>query len=146
VLGVESFAKTTVNHELETSFEGAKDVLNYLAIKSPQAAHYFEILTSLSSAITKRRSKAPPASGGGRYVSRIFSLDSSTTSEIQLPNSEAVAAIPPAQMGHWEDPFSTFAGGDAGVFNWSATQLERGDLDMDWEGLNISQWDNFPYS
>lgn len=79
-------------------------------------------------------------------MSRIFSLDSSTTSEVQLPSNEAVAALPPAQMSMWEDPFSTFAGGDAGVFAWSEAQMGRGELDMDWDGLNISQWDNFPYS
>lgn len=53
-------------------------------------------------------------------------------------------------MGLWEDPFSSFLGGDGDgdgdVFAWSEAQMERaGDIDVDWEGLNISQWDNFPY-
>src|SRR6478735_6523709 len=79
VLGLEIFAKYPVESDINNAFEGAKDVLRHLATQSPQAAHYLDILTTLSGAIDKRRSNEA-SSGRSRYVSKLFSLDAPESS------------------------------------------------------------------
>jgi hypothetical protein len=37
------------------------------------------------------------------------------------------------------------ATGSSDVWSMALRQLEPGDLVLDWESLNISQWDNFPF-
>ncbi|KAF4470452.1 nitrate assimilation regulatory nirA [Fusarium albosuccineum] len=136
VLGFEMFAKHPVDSDIEMAFQGAKDVLTHLSKQSPQAAHYLEILASLSSAIAKRRSKESSA-GRSRYVSKILSLDSSAPGgpgdEVQwLPISLNDNQLMPAVDGE-------------AAQDWAFPQLEGGDLCLDWESLNISQWDSFPF-
>ncbi|KAI9148305.1 Filamentous growth regulator [Paramyrothecium foliicola] len=146
VLGVESFAKVGANYEIERAFEGSKQVLGFLATRSPQASHYLDILNSLSNAIQKQRSRM--SSGrASRYVSKLFSLGSSSSSEGPLSDRSkndiswsnmlldetAMDAIPnlpalPDDPAKWPD----------------AAQLDP-EMYIDWETVNISHWDNFPF-
>ncbi|KAF4974589.1 hypothetical protein FZEAL_8516 [Fusarium zealandicum] len=137
VLGLEIFAKQSVDSDIETAFQGAKEVLSHLSRQSPQAAHYLEILTTLSSAIAKRHSRERSA-GRSRYVSRIFSLDLSADP----------AGHPNQQESRWPDLVpndSQFLPGPDETQDWAFPQLEGGDLCLDWDSLSISQWDNFPF-
>lgn len=148
ILGFEIFAGGPVGYGIETAFHDSKEVLQYLAPLSPQAAHYVEILNSLSNAI--RRHRARPGDGGRRqYVSKLFSFDSSA--QLQQPPQH-----PPDDQGDgegaapaWSEDAAGFldsssaAGND--VWSMALRQLEPGDLVLDWESLNISQWDNFPF-
>ncbi|RSL59918.1 hypothetical protein CEP54_007035 [Fusarium duplospermum] len=136
VLGFEIFAKYPVDSDIETAFQGAKEVLTHLSKQSPQAAHYLEILTTLSSAIAKRRSKETSA-GRSRYVSKIFSLDSSAKSEPSTQESWPLITPNDSQFFLRLD--------DEATQDWSFPQLEGADLCLDWESLNISQWDSFPF-
>lgn len=146
VLGVESFAKPSVNYEIERAFEGAKQVLSFLAARSPQASHYLDILTSLSNAIAKQRSRTEPGRGS-RYVSRLFSMGSSSGSAVNLAeqmtddpswanallDDETAAAIP---------DLPNIANSPSG---WASGGQVDPELFIDWETVNISHWDNFPF-
>lgn len=127
VLGFESFAKRNADYNIETAFHGAREILSFMATQSPQAAHYFEILTSLSNAVTERRGRVA-SSVRSRYVSRLFSFDSERNID-HMPlapstddQSQQMANILP---------------------EWSPD--DGRDVFLDWDSLNISQWDNFPY-
>jgi hypothetical protein len=68
-----------VRHVVGCAFENAIRALTYSAIRSPQAVFYLEILTSLSAAIAKKRSKVDSVHVN-RHVSRLF------TSELLEPD------------------------------------------------------------
>lgn len=138
VLGFEIFAKTSVEHERETAFHGASDVLRYLSTQSPQAKHYLDILTSLSNAAVRRRSSQSSA-GRSRYVSRIFSLSSS--SDVEKPSYEDDSIW---VQGDFIDPLNTREGDEA-MTGLSFPPLEGNELGLDWDSLDISQWDSFPF-
>ncbi|KAM0715806.1 hypothetical protein Q7P37_008320 [Cladosporium fusiforme] len=146
VLGVESFAKPSVNNEVERAFEGAKRVLSFLAIRSPQANHYLDILTSLSNAITEQRCRAEPARAS-RYVSRLFSFGSSvsTAGTLSDPSKDDMS-----WTGDLLDEATMAAISNPGVFADSPSKWPNSDqldpeLFIDWETVNISHWDNFPF-
>ncbi|KAJ3959980.1 hypothetical protein N0V92_003373 [Colletotrichum tropicale] len=154
VLGVENFAKSAIDIETDRAFQGAIDVLAFLAAQSHQAAHYLEILTSLSNAISERRAKPAPV-GGSRYVSKLFSLDP------PCPVSSGSNLFSQRHQGEDETGFwplirfeqgvvgeggmsSGLGAGDPG--SWPEVQLDDDDLSIDWESLNIFQWDSFPFN
>lgn len=145
-MGVESFAKSSVNQEVERAFESGKRVLSFLAIRSPQASHYLEILTSLSNAIAEQRCRAEP-SRASRYVSRLFSLESSTSSA-GAQNDPTKDTMP--WTGDLLDEATMAALADSSVFSdspfrWPNNEQIDPDLFVDWETVNISHWDNFPF-
>ncbi|KAF5501750.1 Filamentous growth regulator 27 [Colletotrichum siamense] len=155
VLGVENFAKSAIDIETDRAFQGAIDVLAFLAAQSHQAAHYLEILTSLSNAISERRAKPAPV-GGSRYVSKLFSLDP------PCPASSGSNMFSQRHQGEDETGFwplirfeqgavgeSGISGGGLGAGDpgsWPEVQLDDDDLSIDWESLNIFQWDSFPFN
>ncbi|GAD92158.1 hypothetical protein NECHADRAFT_45955 [Paecilomyces variotii No. 5] len=140
VLGLEIFAKYPVDPNIETAFQGSQKVLKHFSMQSPQAEHYLEILTSLSSAIKKRHSKE--ASGGrSRYVSKIFSFDFSANTDGNSGDRED-SNLPPV-ISNDNHLFSK--GDDGAAQDWAFPQLEDSDLYLDWDVLNISQWDSFPF-
>ncbi|PHH72546.1 hypothetical protein CDD82_5926 [Ophiocordyceps australis] len=76
VLGFETFVKgckRCMDWEVERAFEAARDILQYFAVQSPQAAHYHEILSLLAKAIDKRRQDVA-SRRQDRCVSQIFRL------------------------------------------------------------------------
>lgn len=133
------FAKNSTDYEIESAFRGAREVLSYLSTQSPQAAHYLEILGSLSNAISKRRSKEVPVERN-RYVSKLFTF-SDSAAEIEEPSAAGQAEVSrsitnfPSVIEGLEDGSS--------VLNFG--QFDSGDICLDWESLSIAQWDSFPF-
>ena len=142
-MGFETFAKGTVDYGIESAFHGARDLLNFLSTKSPQAALYHDILTSLSNAITQRRGRMA-SKGRSSYVSRIFNFDRPAPTEeeadVEMSRDEShVEAGDEDQRIQIEDIFN----------NWSLgqnTPVNGGEVFLDWDSLDISQWDSFPYT
>lgn len=140
VLGFEIFAKRSIDYDIESAFSGARDVLNFLATQSPQAGHYYEILTLLANAITKQREKIA-SKGRSRYVSKIFTLNrTEDAAECDaegerdwLPTTSVAYAPAPAEEG-----VSWLSG--------NRTPAEPGEeVFLGWDSLDISQWDSFPF-
>ncbi|KAK1515585.1 uncharacterized protein CCOS01_12783 [Colletotrichum costaricense] len=138
ILGVECFAKVSIDLETDRAFQGAMDVLKFLAGQSPQAAHYLEILMSLATAITERRSKLNNA-GGSRYVSRLFSLES--LSSVSAGNPEGYTEEEPSWASTRavteQGSFDVWPGADGGLLNWSELQFDDSDLHIDWQSLSV---------
>lgn len=136
------FAKQDLDYEVHNSFRNARDVLDFLAAQSPQAAHYAEILKLLSRAIKKRK-RNTSSKDRGKYVKRILSLESSRSSSDQEDNATcddfpsvglAGSTIEnPAES--WSSYQPGFQEADGGV-----------DLMYGWDSLDLGQWDNFPFS
>ncbi|KAF4454887.1 hypothetical protein F53441_2680 [Fusarium austroafricanum] len=138
VLGLEIFAKYPVESDINNAFQGAKDVLRHLATQSPQAAHYLDILTTLSGAIDKRRSNEA-STGRSRYVSKLFSLDTPAESSASQPAQVTLDDMFPFTL-------QTPQMGDETMQDWVFQQPEGGgDLGLDWETLNVSLWDTYPF-
>ncbi|KAG5927096.1 hypothetical protein E4U53_002927 [Claviceps sorghi] len=131
VLGFELFAKRSNEYGVETAFVGAKDVLHFLSLQSPQAGHYYEILTLLSNEIAKQRQNVAVA-GRSQYVSKIFTL----REENEVPAGE-----------RYGDRFVSIQAED-GV-RWPAGSRtpasEEQEGFLGWDSFDISQWDNFPF-
>ncbi|KAL4728764.1 hypothetical protein ACLX1H_003163 [Fusarium chlamydosporum] len=137
ILGLEIFAKYPVESDINTAFQGAKQVLKHLATQSPQAAHYLDILTTLSGAIDKRRS-TESSTGRSRYVSKLFSLDAPTSSQGGQEMLDTMFPFTEPQSG------ATQVVDDA-MQDWVFQEPEGGDFSLDWESLNVSLWDTYPF-
>ncbi|KAF4781405.1 hypothetical protein HER10_EVM0011371 [Colletotrichum scovillei] len=120
ILGVECFARVSIDLETDRAFQGAMDVLKFLAGQSPQAAHYLEILTSLATAITERRSKSNNA-GGSRYEGY----------------TEGEPSWAPARAVTEQGSFDVWPGADGGLLNWNELQFDDSDLHIDWQSLSV---------
>lgn len=140
VLGFEVFAKSTVDFGIESGFHGSRDLLSFLGVKSPQAALYYDILTSLGNAISEYRKRAL-GNGKSSYVSKIFNFGQGQTggrsseAEQQVDGTGSTLAEQRSQM-------------DDILAGWSYgqnTPVGSGEMFLDWDSLDISQWDSFPY-
>ncbi|KXH52876.1 hypothetical protein CSAL01_09801 [Colletotrichum salicis] len=138
ILGVECFAKVSTDLETDKAFQGAMDVLTFLAGQSPQAAHYVEILTSLATAIAERRSKSHNI-GSSRYVSRLFNIESldSVSGNNQEGCAEGEPSWAPNRAVIEQGPFDVWPGADGGLLNWSELQFDDSDLHIDWQSLSV---------
>ncbi|KAK1659129.1 hypothetical protein BDP55DRAFT_697845 [Colletotrichum godetiae] len=138
ILGVECFAKVSTDLETDKAFQGAMDVLTFLAGQSPQAAHYLEILTSLATAIAERRSKSNNVESS-RYVSRLFNIES--LGHVSGNNQEGFAEREPSWAPNRtvteQGPFDVWPGADGGLLNWSELQFDDSDLHIDWQSLGV---------
>lgn len=137
ILGLEIFAKYPVESDINNAFQGAKQVLKHLATQSPQAAHYLDILTTLSGAIDKRRS-TESSTGRSRYVSKLFSLDAPTSSQGGQEMLDTMFPFTEPQSG------ATQVVDDA-MQDWVFQEPEGGEFSLDWESLNVSLWDTYPF-
>ncbi|VUC37378.1 unnamed protein product [Clonostachys rosea] len=140
VLGFQIFAKDVVDYGIESAFHGARELLNFLGAKSSQATLYYDILTSLSNVINERREKSSTKSRTA-YVSKLFNF------ERQQSEGQAVdgnGMNPAAQSSEDQQPAQTndlFATCSLG----NNTPLESGEMFLDWDSLDISLWESFPY-
>ncbi|CZT14130.1 uncharacterized protein RCC_00103 [Ramularia collo-cygni] len=77
LLGFSMFAQSDPVPEIEEAFRNAITVLERLAKFSPQARHYFDILTSFSEAVYLRREQLgrERRKKSDRFVSQIFTAD-----------------------------------------------------------------------
>ncbi|KAL7796727.1 hypothetical protein V8C37DRAFT_408211 [Trichoderma ceciliae] len=140
ILGFDMFAKRELDYEVEIAFRSAKDVLDFLGIQSPQAAHYSEILNLLSNAIVKQRMKlsSRPRS---RYVGKLlsFSREGDTSQDNGANNDDETlldnnTGLPTGETdGVW-------------IADLSGQHAEMdGDMLRGWDSLDLSQWDSFPF-
>lgn len=133
-------AERNSDYEVEKGFRSAKELLEYLAMQSPQAAHYCEILGLLLSAIETPR-KRLATRGRNKYVGRLFTLDRVTE------NSSAMDILPDNSGDLAGRDFAGLAGEENGV--WVGFPQPLTDIDGDflsgWDALDLSQWDNFPF-
>ncbi|KAG8406549.1 hypothetical protein J3459_018668 [Metarhizium acridum] len=140
VLGFEIFAMRSIEFDIEAAFAGARDILNFLATQSPQAGHYYEILTLLSNAISKQRQNAA-STGRSRYVSKIFTLQEAKEPVSDRPRDDQGRLTP--LVGGLVPPLAENAG------NWLSDDRTPADpgqeVFLGWDSLDISQWDNFPF-
>ncbi|KAK7550099.1 putative C6 transcription factor [Phyllosticta citricarpa] len=77
VLGFSIFAQGEANFDIEDAFNEARKVLQFLARLSPQAEHYYEILSNFSEAIGKHRQQLAHQKRRvkKKYVSQIFTME-----------------------------------------------------------------------
>ncbi|OHE99620.1 hypothetical protein CORC01_04978 [Colletotrichum orchidophilum] len=138
ILGVECFAEVIIDLDTDRAFQGAMDVLSFLASQSPQAAHYLEILTSLANAIAERRSKSNPVERSG-YVSRLFEMESlgSVSTNNQEGSVEDEPSWAPTREVTDQGSFDVWPGVDGGLLNWSELQFDDSDLHIDWQSLSV---------
>lgn len=141
MLGFQIFAKSNVDYGVESAFHEARELLRFFGTKSPQAALYYDILTSLSNSITEYRQRAV-TKGRSSYVSKIFNFDGG--SNATYPNNapqetEADASGVDEQRTQMDDLLATLSFGQN-------TPMGTGDMLFDWDSLDISQWDSFPYA
>lgn len=146
MLGVQNFAKPGINFETERAFEGAKRVLSFLATRSPQASHYLDILNSLSNAIAEQRARTEHGRAN-RYVSRLFSFGSSTsnveTFGDHMQDTSDMGALLGDSASVAIDDLPSYSGSPS---VWPNNDQLDPELFIDWETVNISHWDNFPFS
>ncbi|KAI5363670.1 hypothetical protein Slin15195_G093230 [Septoria linicola] len=77
LLGFSMFAQADPVREVDGAFQNAIAVLERLGVVSPQARHYYEILSTLSDAIMARREQLgrERRKKSNQYVSQIFTAD-----------------------------------------------------------------------
>lgn len=136
------FAKRELDYEIESAFRGAKEVLDFIAIQSPQAALYSEILSLLSNAISKQRDQLA-SRGRSKLVSRLFSFSEPTGSSTEMEPIADKAGFP-VQASPSVAPLDTGAGWMMGAGGSQVPDLD-GELLPGWDSLDLSQWDNFPF-
>ncbi|KAM3465735.1 hypothetical protein NHJ6243_001407 [Beauveria neobassiana] len=143
ILGFDMFAKRELDVEIESAFAGAREILDFIAEQSSQAAHYAEILGLLSSAIAEQRRKTA-SQGRSKLVSRLFSSsgDDATAQgdDVSFRPSEGASQpagdrMLPDGTGHWL----------LGQPPTLSAELES-DFIEGWDVLDLSQWDNFPFN
>ncbi|KPM35219.1 hypothetical protein AK830_g11353 [Neonectria ditissima] len=141
ILGFVMVAERNTDYEVEKAFRSAKEILESLAVQSPQAAHYSEILGLLLSAI-----ETPPrrltSRGGNKYVGRLFALDQ------EAEGSSALDSVPDGMKQSVGKDVVGLIDEESG--GWTGFQQQAfADIDGDflsgWDSLDLSQWDNFPF-
>ncbi|EJP70997.1 Zn(II)2Cys6 transcription factor [Beauveria bassiana ARSEF 2860] len=128
ILGFDMFAKRELDFEIESAFAGAREILDFIAEQSSQAAHYAEILGLLSSAIAEQRRKTA-SQGRSKLVSRLFS----SSGDDATAQGDDVSFRP--SEGHWL----------LGQPPTLSAELES-DFIEGLDVLDLSQWDNFPFN
>lgn len=140
------FSQREVDSGLEEAFNGAIEILRVLSQQSAQAAHYFEILTTLANAVAEKRQRLslqrPQCS---RYVSKLFSLNKPTPRQSEDVEVQAGALQPDGTLSpvsnHANNVF-LLAQGDRSASNPTP---EVDSLFSGWEGLDLPLWDSFPF-
>ncbi|KAH7149193.1 hypothetical protein B0J13DRAFT_606369 [Dactylonectria estremocensis] len=140
ILGFVMVAERNSDYEVEKGFRSAKEILASLAVQSPQAAHYSEILGLLLSAIETPRRRLTTR-GRNKYVGRLFSLDK------VAEGSSDMGTVPENSGNSLGGDAMDLTGDDNGL--WASFQQSLADIDGDflsgWDALDLSQWDNFPF-
>lgn len=106
LLGFSMFAQVEPVPEVDGAFQNAISVLEQLGQLSPQARHYFEILSTFSDAIYARREQLgrERRRKSDRYVSQIFTADFQDpsvagTSNAPAATGDAAAYTTPSSAG-----------------------------------------------
>lgn len=131
------FSQKEVDSALDSAFNGALDILRMLSQQSAQAAHYLEILTFLSTAISEQRQRLASQSrhSRSRYVSKLFSLHRRRSPEAQETESSGVSPL----------ASSTAPQSDEQADRSLTMPADIDDAFSGWEGMELPLWDSFPY-
>ncbi|KKK21937.1 hypothetical protein AOCH_000173, partial [Aspergillus ochraceoroseus] len=126
VVGFLMFSGRDVSLEVEEAFASAQELLQMLARRSPQAAHYNEILCLLATVIAEQRQRLNEQAARSRsqYVNRIFIFDQDRPS-----TSTAMHRDP---VDDWMRE-TLFDPPTSGAF-------------LGWDSLDLPLWDNFPFN
>lgn len=129
------FAEKNRDYEVEGAFDGAKDVLGFLSAQSPQAGHYLEILSLLSTAIDRQRQRQTTR-GRNKYVGKILTLNNDPAPQAGASTSpnDSISVAPVPSMLSDQTDYTSSAMPDVSV-----------DFSVDWDALDLSQWDSFPF-
>lgn len=133
------FSQKEVDSALDSAFNGALDILRMLSQQSAQAAHYLEIVTFLSTAITEQRQRLASQSrySRSRYVSKLFSLHGRRRSP-EPQEIESSGVSPLASQ-------STAPQSDEHADRSLTMPADIDDAFSGWEGMELPLWDSFPY-
>ncbi|KAH8886581.1 hypothetical protein GQ53DRAFT_750566 [Thozetella sp. PMI_491] len=158
ILGFEIFAKREMDYEIAAAFRGAGDVLSFLAAQSPQAAHYLDILTTLSRAILQQRENLSSRVKSG-FVCKLLSIDSVKFRDrpgisASFPGhrrqggglialAEASAAVRADSNGGLVENTIGIPVRNNGRQEESA--MADGEVFFGLDSLDLSQWDKFPF-
>ncbi|KAJ9606220.1 hypothetical protein H2200_009181 [Cladophialophora chaetospira] len=84
VLGFSMFAQGESRFDMDDSFSNAREVLRSLSAESPQAEHYFEILTGFADVIQRRRQNLSRGNRPSKrkYVDQILKFDVSPSASM----------------------------------------------------------------
>lgn len=80
--------------------------------------------------------------GRSSYVSKIFNFDGNASNSMQNPAPQPTDAEPSGvdeQRTQMDDLLATLSFGQN-------TPMGAGDMLFEWDSLDISQWDSFPYA
>lgn len=143
ILGFDMFAKRELDFEIESAFSGAKEILDFIAEQSAQAAHYAEILGLLSSAVAEQRRKTA-SQGRSKLIGRLFPSQSGDSPPLDASNQ--LRAFDTMAQGVGSS--STTDGPSHWLLGQPLTLPEDMDTDLigGWDALDLSQWDNFPFN
>jgi hypothetical protein len=160
ILGFEIFAKREMDYEIAAAFRGAGDVLSFLAAQSPQAAHYLDILTTLSRAILQQRENISSRVKSG-FVCKLLSIDS-----VKFRDRPGISASFPGHRRHGgglialaEASAAVRADGGSGgalidntlgvpvrnTGRQDESAMGEGEVFFGLDSLDLSQWDKFPF-
>lgn len=152
LLGFSMFAQVEPVPEIDEAFQNAIAVLERLAQFSPQARHYFEILSTFSDAINTRREQLgrERRKKSDRFVSQIFTADFNA-GNVAAPTQDSTAASAPLNDGIQSGAQGMDINGmmnfdfDAATYDmsgfpqtadeWSDMPLLSDNLYIDWESI-----------
>ncbi|OQE02973.1 hypothetical protein PENVUL_c036G02144 [Penicillium vulpinum] len=146
VLGFYMFSRHDVDPEVDGVFRGALTILRMLASQSAQAAHYLEIITMLEAAIgdQRRRLAAQARQQRSQYVSRIFSFNDSPTTPQTQPEGDDEEARKATSLRVRSVTSYPWLHSNDGAAVVVTPPIIDGTL-FDWEGMDLSLWDSFPF-
>ncbi|PSK53781.1 hypothetical protein B9Z65_7587 [Elsinoe australis] len=149
ILGFSLFAQLEVDLETDAMFAGARDILQTFSARSSQAAHYYEILTSLTQTIHRQRQRFAMQSRrrSNAYVGQLFKTaepsprpqqDQSQTDASNDDISNLINNAKFSDLDMWMQ--------NQPIFNNVPEQSDMVGADLlGWDSLDLGLWDNFPY-
>lgn len=123
-------------HDTENAFVATRDVLNKFSCFSPQAEHYYDVLSSFAEAITQRRKQVAEdrRRATSQYLDQILTINFSGGQDRQITAFDSIAAGPsnPEEISlenWWNSEFPSVPGildnpPDILTANWDALALQ----------------------
>ncbi|OAP56024.1 hypothetical protein AYL99_10176 [Fonsecaea erecta] len=138
VLGFSMFVQGESRFDMDDAFSNAREVLGNLSIHSPQAEHYYEILTGFADVIQRHRQhlSREKRRHKNKYVDQILTLDISPSAGGSQSNSSPRTPLS-NDRGTGAPDHATPNGSVTGGGNFSAAEFDlNGPLQM----ADYSQW------
>jgi hypothetical protein len=138
------FAQGDTRFDMDDAFSNTREVLRSLATASPQADHYFEILTGFNDVIQRRRQHLSRGNrpSKNKYVDQILTFD--VTSSVSRSQSTLSPASPVSKEREVVTQDATVTGDRFADFDFQLPDLGQWPLEngggFDYGMLG---WDNF---